>query len=249
MAAPPGPNDRNDQTYSPLKLSALPDVYLTPSDDSLNNSGMYAPAILGPITASGYGPPARRDGQAYWNNSAPTPQPILVSSTSPTPAARRSPQDSVMGSPESKEPTVPNILTTQIGGATQDAIMAALPSAPTDSQQLWDNVPSFPADLPPQPEVIEVRGRTTPHSHKTPRPRSRALSNASVWSHATVESNVSDLECNATTGVGPTWTAKGRSRLSDIFLRGHVTCNHEIHGIRYEARDFTSYTRASRATR
>ncbi|KAH8994736.1 hypothetical protein EDB86DRAFT_2829776 [Lactarius hatsudake] len=156
MAAPPGPNDRNDQTYSPSKLSALPNVYLTPSNDSLNNSGTYAPAILGPITASGYGPPARRDGQAYWNDSAPTPQPILVSSTSPTPAAGRSPQDSVMGSPESEEPTVPNILTTQIGRDTQDAIMAALPSAPTDSQQLWDNVPSLPADLPPQPEVIEL---------------------------------------------------------------------------------------------
>ncbi|KAH8984700.1 hypothetical protein EDB86DRAFT_3084282 [Lactarius hatsudake] len=194
MAAPPGQDDRNNQTYSPSKLSALPEAYLTPSNDSLNNSGAYAPAILGPITASGYGPPARRDGQAYWNDSVPTPHPILVSSTSPTPAAGRSPQDSVMGCPESEEPTVPNLLTTQIGEATQDAIMAALPSAPTDSQQLWDNVPSLPADLPPQPEVIEVRGRTTPHSHKTPRPRSRALSNTSVWSHATVESNVTDSE-------------------------------------------------------
>ncbi|KAH8984281.1 hypothetical protein EDB86DRAFT_2833550 [Lactarius hatsudake] len=100
MATPPGQNIQNDQTYSPSKLSTLPDTYLTPSNDSLNNLGAYAPAILGPITASGYGPPARRDGQAYWNDTAPTPQPILISSTSPSPVAGRSPQDSVMGSPK-----------------------------------------------------------------------------------------------------------------------------------------------------
>ncbi|KAH9005495.1 hypothetical protein EDB86DRAFT_3177262 [Lactarius hatsudake] len=100
-----------------------------------------------------------------------------------------------MGSPESEEPTIPALLTTQVGPTTQQALVAALPSpsthAPTDSQQLWDNVPSLPTALPPQPEVIEVLGRTTPTANKTPRPRSRALSNASVWSHATVESNVS----------------------------------------------------------
>ncbi|KAH8984486.1 hypothetical protein EDB86DRAFT_2833509 [Lactarius hatsudake] len=194
MAAPPGQNIQNNQLYSPSKLSALPDVYLTPSNDSLNNSGAYAPAVFGPIIASGHGPPERRDGQAYWDNNAPTPQPILVSSTSPSPAAGRSPQDSVMGSPESEEQTVPNILTTQVGAATMDAIHAALPTTPSDSQQLWDNVPPLPSDLPPQPEEIEIKGRTTPHSHKTPRPRSRALSNASVWSHATVESNASEEE-------------------------------------------------------
>ncbi|KAH8977306.1 hypothetical protein EDB86DRAFT_3167203 [Lactarius hatsudake] len=189
MAAPPGNDPR---TYSPSKLSELPDTYLTPSNNSLNNSGAYAPAVFGPIIASGHGPPARRDGQAYWNDAAPTPQPILVSSTSPSPVAGRSPQDSVMGSPESKEPTIPAVLTTQVGQNTQDAIMAALPTAPTDSQQLWDNVPSLLSDLPPQLETIEIKGHTTPHTNRTPRPRSRALSNASVWSHATVESNVSD---------------------------------------------------------
>ncbi|KAH8999848.1 hypothetical protein EDB86DRAFT_3139193 [Lactarius hatsudake] len=190
MAAPPG-NDPG--TYSPSKLSELPDTYLTPTTGSLNNSGAYAPAVFGPIIASGHGHPERRDGQAYWNDNAPTPQPILISSTSPSPAAGRSPQDSVMGSPESEDITVPAILSTQVGQQTQDAIMAALPSAPTNSQQLWDNVPSLPSDLPPQPEVIEVRGCTSPHTHQTPRPRSRAISNASVWSHATVESNVSDF--------------------------------------------------------
>ncbi|KAH8993086.1 hypothetical protein EDB86DRAFT_3078937 [Lactarius hatsudake] len=192
MAAPPGDDPR---IYSPSKLSALPDVYLTPSNDSLNNSGAYAPAVLGPIIASGHGPPERREGQAYWNDAEPTPQPILISSTPSSPAAGRSPQDSVMGSPESEEPTIPDLLTTQVGPATQQALAAALPSplehAPTDSQQLWDNVPSLPTSLPPHPEVIEVLGRTTPTANKTPRPRSRALSNASVWSHATVESNVS----------------------------------------------------------
>ncbi|KAH9004718.1 hypothetical protein EDB86DRAFT_3072194 [Lactarius hatsudake] len=190
MAAPPG-NDTG--TYSPSKLSELPDVYLTPSNDSLNNSGAYALAVLGPIIASGHGPPARRDGQAFWDDSASTPHPIIIPSNTPSPAAGRSPQDSVMGSPESEDPTVPALLTTQIGPHTQLILEAALPSqAPTDSQQLWDNVPSIPTDLPPQPETIEVLGHITPTANKTPRPRSRAMSNASVWSHATVESNVSD---------------------------------------------------------
>ncbi|KAH8976843.1 hypothetical protein EDB86DRAFT_3094128 [Lactarius hatsudake] len=190
MAAPPGDDPR---LYSPSKLTALPTTYLTPSNDSLNNSGAYAQAIPGPITASGHGQPARRDGQAYWDDSAPTPHPILISSDNP-PAAGRSPQDSQMGSPESEEVTLPAILTTQIGPNTQTALLQALPSASTpDSQQLWANVPSFPTDLPPQPEEIEVIGRTSPTSNKTPRARSRARSEASVWSHATVESSVSDI--------------------------------------------------------
>ncbi|KAH8985036.1 hypothetical protein EDB86DRAFT_3083990 [Lactarius hatsudake] len=166
MAAPPGDDPC---IYSPSKLTALPDTYLTPSNDSLNNSGAYAPAIQGPIIASGHGPPARRDGQAFWDDTAPTPQPILISSDTLSPAAGRSPQDSLM------------------------ALQAALPSADgSDSQQLWANMPSIPSDLPPQPEVIEVHGRTSPTSNKTPRARSRAMSNASIWSHATVESNVSE---------------------------------------------------------
>ncbi|KAH8977155.1 hypothetical protein EDB86DRAFT_3008120 [Lactarius hatsudake] len=190
MAAPPGNDPR---IYSPSKLTDLPDTYITPSNDSLNNSGAYAQAAPGPIIASGHGPPARRDGLAFWDDNAPTPQPILISSTPSSPAARRSPQDSIMGSPESEEPTLPAILTTQVGPLTQQALAAAMPSAPsTDSQHLWDNVPSLPSALPPQPETIEVLGRTTPTANKTPRPRSRALSNTSVWSHATVESNISD---------------------------------------------------------
>ncbi|KAH8983850.1 hypothetical protein EDB86DRAFT_3085075 [Lactarius hatsudake] len=125
MAAPPGDDPR---IYSPSKLTALPDTYLTPSNDSLNNSGAYAPAVQGPITTSGHGPPARRDGQAFWDDTAPTPQPILISSDTSSPAAGRSPQDSLMGSPESEEPTLPAILTTQIGLDTQRALQAALPS-------------------------------------------------------------------------------------------------------------------------
>ncbi|KAH9007536.1 hypothetical protein EDB84DRAFT_1572785 [Lactarius hengduanensis] len=70
-----------------------------------------------------------------------------------------------------------------------EAALALLAKHEEDTQQLWDNVPSLPADLPPQPEVIEVRGRTP---SRTPRVRSRALSNASVWSHATVESASAD---------------------------------------------------------
>ncbi|KAH9005762.1 hypothetical protein EDB86DRAFT_3070738 [Lactarius hatsudake] len=190
MAAPPGDDPR---LYSPSKLTALPDTYLTPSNDSLNNSGAYTQAIQGPIIASGHGPPARRDGQAFWDDTAPTPLPILISSDTSSPAAGRSPQDSLMGSPESEEPTLPALLTTQVGPATQLAIQAALPSADSsDSQQLWANMPSIPPNLPPQPEVIKVHGRTSPTSNKTPRARSRALSNASVWSHATVESNISE---------------------------------------------------------
>ncbi|KAH9003897.1 hypothetical protein EDB86DRAFT_3073013 [Lactarius hatsudake] len=191
MAAPSGDDPR---LYSPSKLTALPTTYLTPSDDSLNNSGAYAQAIHGPITASGYGQPARRDGQAYWDDAEPTPQPIIISSDNDSPAAGRSPQDSRMGSPESEEATLPAILTTQIGIHTQEALQQAPPSASTsDSHLLWANVPSFPTDLPPQPEEIEVIGRTTPTSNKTPRARSRARSEASVWSHATVESSVSDI--------------------------------------------------------
>ncbi|KAH8978921.1 hypothetical protein EDB86DRAFT_3089827 [Lactarius hatsudake] len=168
MAAPPGDDPR---LYSPSKLTALPDTYLTPSNDSLNKSGAYAQALPGPIIASGYGQPARRDGQAFWDDT-----------------------DSRMGSPESEEVTLPALLTTQIGTHTQEALQMALPSASTtDSNLLWANVPSFPADLPPQPEEIEVIGRTSPTSNKTPRARSRTRSEASVWSHATVESSVSDI--------------------------------------------------------
>ncbi|KAH9011133.1 hypothetical protein EDB84DRAFT_1569952 [Lactarius hengduanensis] len=97
-----------------------------------------------------------------------------------------------MNSPESEEPTAPAFDHTQVGPATMQAIEAALaPLAEReeDTQQLWNNVPSLPADLPPQPEVIEVRGRT---ASRTPRVRSWALSNASVWSHATVESASAD---------------------------------------------------------
>ncbi|KAH8989317.1 hypothetical protein EDB86DRAFT_3081047 [Lactarius hatsudake] len=190
MASTPGDDPR---LYSPSKLTNLPTTYLTPSNDSLNNSGAYAQAIPGPIIASGHGQPARRDGQAFWDDNTPTPHPILISSDN-HPAAGRSPQDSQMGSPESEEVTLPAILTTQVGPDTQAALLQALPSASTpDSQQLWANVPSFPTDLPPQPEEIEVIGRTSPTSNKTPRARSRSRSEASVWSHATVESSVSDI--------------------------------------------------------
>ncbi|KAH8982525.1 hypothetical protein EDB92DRAFT_1819860 [Lactarius akahatsu] len=82
-----------------------------------------------------------------------------------------------MNSPESEEPTVPALPTPQ----------ASL----TNTQTLWDNVPSLPTDLPPQPEIIEVRGRAQ-FASRTPRARSRAHSDASVWSHATVESASAD---------------------------------------------------------
>ncbi|KAH9168170.1 hypothetical protein EDB89DRAFT_2205448 [Lactarius sanguifluus] len=66
-----------------------------------------------------------------------------------------------------------------------------VPEHTSSSQALWDNMsplPSgLPANLPPQPEVIEVRGKQDGAS-RTPRGRSRANSNASVWSHATIES-------------------------------------------------------------
>ncbi|KAH9026456.1 hypothetical protein EDB84DRAFT_1610531 [Lactarius hengduanensis] len=154
-------------------------------------SGSYALAIPGPIIASGNGQPQRREGQAYWDDAAGPATAITITSSSP-PAAGRSPLDSKMNSPESEEPTFPALDHTQVGPATMQAIEAAL--APLaeheeDTQQLWNNVPSLPADLPPQPEVIEVRGRT---ASRTPRVRSRALSNASVWSHATVESASAD---------------------------------------------------------
>ncbi|KAH9008827.1 hypothetical protein EDB84DRAFT_1571719 [Lactarius hengduanensis] len=187
MANPP---ENETRLYSPSKLSELPPI-LTPSSGPLNMSGSYAPAIPGPIIASGNGQPRRREGQAYWDDAAGPTTAITISSSPP--AAGRSPLDSKMNSSESEEPTIPPLDHTQVGPATMQAINIALaPLAEHEvqgSQQLWDNIFSFPADLPPQPEVIEVRGRTT---SRTPRVRSRALSNASVWSHATVESASAD---------------------------------------------------------
>ncbi|KAH9037538.1 hypothetical protein EDB84DRAFT_1437439 [Lactarius hengduanensis] len=156
MAQPP---EDETHSYSPSKLTALPNLVLTPSSGPLNNSGTYSQAVIGPIIAS---------------------------------AAGRSPLDSKMNSPESEEPTIPAFDHTQVGPTTMQALdiaLAPLAEHEADMQLLWDNVQSLPADLPPQPEVIEVRGRTT---SRTPRVRSRALSNASVWSHATVESVSAD---------------------------------------------------------
>ncbi|KAH9038449.1 hypothetical protein EDB84DRAFT_1653006 [Lactarius hengduanensis] len=189
MAQPP---DNETRPYSPSKLNAPPDLVLTPSSGPLNMSGSYAPAAPGPIIASGNGQPRRRDGQAYWDDTAGPATVISIVSSSSPPAAGRPPLDSKMNSPESEEPTVPAFEYTQVGPATMQAIdtaLAPLAEHEEDTQQLWDNVPSLPADLPPQPEVIEVRGRT---NSRTPRVRSRALSNASVWSHATVESVSAD---------------------------------------------------------
>ncbi|KAH9161993.1 hypothetical protein EDB89DRAFT_2154490 [Lactarius sanguifluus] len=190
MAHPPGDETR---PYSPSKTQPQTPLFLqTPSSGPLNNSGTYNIATTGPIVADGYGQPRlREDGRAYWDDSKPTPQPIIIDSSSP-PADEQSPQDSRMNSPESEEPTVPAFDTTQVGPATMQALAMALDNVPEhapSSQELWNNVPSLPsipADLPPQPEVIEVRGRPQTTS-RTPRGRSRASSNASVWSHATVE--------------------------------------------------------------
>ncbi|KAH9168174.1 hypothetical protein EDB89DRAFT_2205452 [Lactarius sanguifluus] len=187
MAQPPGDETR---PYSPSKAYPQTPLFLqTPPSGPLNNSGTYNAATTGPIVADGYGQPRlREDGQAYWDDSKPTPQPIIIDSSSPIEAGR-SPQDSRMNSPESEEPTVPSPAYHEVGPATLLAMETALdrvPAQPSSSRELWDNVPSLPADLPPQPEVIEVRGRNSDTS-RTPRGRSRASSNASVWSHATVE--------------------------------------------------------------
>ncbi|KAH9164143.1 hypothetical protein EDB89DRAFT_1912312 [Lactarius sanguifluus] len=169
MAQPPGDETR---PYSPSKLTSDTPLFIqTPSSGPLNNSGTYHAATTGPIVADGYGQPRlREDGQAYWDDSKPTPNPIIIDSSSP---------DSRMNSPESEEPTVPAVDTTQVGPSTMQAMAMALDNVPehaSSSQGLWDNVPSLPsnlpADLPPQPEVIEVRGRQTstsrtPHAIKT----------------------------------------------------------------------------------
>ncbi|KAH9159302.1 hypothetical protein EDB89DRAFT_2084103 [Lactarius sanguifluus] len=187
MAQPPGDETR---PYSPSKLTANTPLFLnTPPSGPLNNSGTYNAATIGPIVADGRGQPhLREDGRAYWDDSKPTPQPIIIDPSSPLEAGR-SPQDSRMNSPESEEPTVPSPAYHEVGPNTLLAIQTALdrvPEQPSSSRELWDNVPSLPADLPPQLEVIKVRGRTA-NSSRTPRGRSRASSNASVWSHATVE--------------------------------------------------------------
>ncbi|KAI9437153.1 hypothetical protein H4582DRAFT_2058136 [Lactarius indigo] len=151
---------------SPTKLTALPLPLASPSTGPLNNSGTYNTATIGPIVADGYGQPRRRDdGNAHWDPLAP----IVIPSSSPSPAAGRSPQDSTMGSPESEEPTVPAI----------------------DSQALWDTVPEITnTNLPAEPETIVVHGRT-PGGNTTPRACSRAASTASAWTHVT-EETVSD---------------------------------------------------------
>ncbi|KAH9173530.1 hypothetical protein EDB89DRAFT_1905226 [Lactarius sanguifluus] len=187
MAQPPGDETR---PYSPSKITSTTPLFLqTPSSGPLNNLGTYALAAPGPIMASGHGQPRlREDGQAYWDDSKPTPQPIIIDSSSPLEAGQ-SPQDSRMNSPESEEPTIPTSAHTQVGPATMQAIQIALdrvPKQPSSSRELWDNVPSLPADLPPQAEVIEVRGRPSDTS-RTPCGQSRTNSNALVWSHAMVE--------------------------------------------------------------
>ncbi|KAH9073365.1 hypothetical protein EDB83DRAFT_2312723 [Lactarius deliciosus] len=141
---------------------------------------------------SGNGQPHRREGQAYWDDTAP----IITLPISSSPVAGRSPLDSAMNSPESEEPTHPIFPTTQVGPATMQALDTTLDDAmrtEDDSQTLWNNVPTLPADLPPQPEVIEVRGQS-PGPSCMPRAQSQAPSNALVWSNMTVESNVTDEE-------------------------------------------------------
>ncbi|KAI9435422.1 hypothetical protein H4582DRAFT_2059352 [Lactarius indigo] len=154
---------------SPTKLTELLPIVDSPSTGPLNNSGTYNSATLGPIVADGYRQPRRRDnGNAHWDPLAP----IVIPSSSPSPAAGRSPQDSIMGSPESEEPTVP-----------------AVPA--DDSQELWDAVhPITNTNLPAEPETIVIRGKTG-EGATTPRARSRAASNASAWTHVT-EETVSD---------------------------------------------------------
>ncbi|KAH9159674.1 hypothetical protein EDB89DRAFT_2083260 [Lactarius sanguifluus] len=159
MARPPGDETR---PHSPSELANTTPLFLqTPSSGPLNNSGTYNAATIGPIIADGRGQPRlREDGQAYWDDTKPTPHPIIINSSTP-PEARRSPQDSHMNSPESEEPTVPSLDYTQAGPATMQALQTALgnvPVQPSSSRELWANVPFLPADLPPQPEVIEVRG-------------------------------------------------------------------------------------------
>ncbi|KAI9430610.1 hypothetical protein H4582DRAFT_2086581 [Lactarius indigo] len=158
------PLPRHDYS-SPTKLTELPLPLTTSSTGPLNNSGTYNAATLGPIVADGHGQPRRRDdGNAHWDPLAP----IVIPPTS-SPAAGRSPQDSVMGLPESEEPTVPAI----------------------DSQPLWDAVPPITnTNLPAEPETIVVRGRALKGA-TTPRARSRAVSTASAWTHVT-EETVSD---------------------------------------------------------
>ncbi|KAH9007653.1 hypothetical protein EDB84DRAFT_1572668 [Lactarius hengduanensis] len=170
------------RAYTPSKLSELPPLNTTsPTDGPLNNLGSYNAADPGPIIASDdERPRLREDGQAFWDDNAPS----LLFSSSPSPVAGRSPQDSRMNSPESEEPTIPAFDTTQVGPATLQAIDLALAE---DSQTLWANVPSLPTALPPTPEGFEAGDRTF-NTSRTPRGRSRALPDASAWNHATAES-------------------------------------------------------------
>ncbi|KAH8999742.1 hypothetical protein EDB92DRAFT_1812864 [Lactarius akahatsu] len=143
-----------------------PQAILTPSSGPLNNSGTYAPAILGPIVTDGYGQPCRReDGQAYWDD---TKSIVEIPSSSTPPAARQSPLDSTMNSPESEEPTIPTSLPYVVLDSTLAAIDHAIKNAEMeedhedDTQTLWNSVPSLPTVLPPQLEEIDVKADLTP---------------------------------------------------------------------------------------
>ncbi|KAH8987067.1 hypothetical protein EDB86DRAFT_3082437 [Lactarius hatsudake] len=148
MAQPPGNETRS---YSPSKLTDLPTEYLTPTTGSLNNSGTYAPADIGPITTSGNGQPRRREGQAYWDDSAP-----IITIPSSSPAARRSPLDSRMNSPESEEPAAPAPPLTQVSPSTLMAIDTAL--GIDNTQTLWNNMGS------PPPTSLHNRSHATVES-------------------------------------------------------------------------------------
>ncbi|KAI9437141.1 hypothetical protein H4582DRAFT_2058097 [Lactarius indigo] len=124
----------------------------------MTDANTFNIAAPGPITTDGNGPPDVTEGTA---GSALNP---LTISSDPTPT---SPQDSVMNSPESEEPTVPAIDAEAI---TTD--LAALSET---------NV----ASLPPNPEEIVVRGRTR-NTSRTPW-ASRRASIASAWSHISEE--------------------------------------------------------------
>ncbi|KAH9173741.1 hypothetical protein EDB89DRAFT_2068521 [Lactarius sanguifluus] len=241
MAQPPGDVTR---PYSPSKLNTDTPLFLaTPSSGPLNNSGTYNAATTGPIVASGHGQPhLREDGQAFWDDSKPTPHPIIVDSSSPLEAGR-SPQDSRMNSPESEEPTIPTFDTTQVGPATMQALEMVLDNVPehaASSQDLWDNVPSLPADLPPQPEVIEVRGRPQA-TLRTPRGRSQANSNTSVWSHATIESisirDVNELPSNECTRECDSFVTSTRAR-EYSFPRVHASTS-----FHFRLREYSWYSR------
>ncbi|KAH9005734.1 hypothetical protein EDB86DRAFT_3070685 [Lactarius hatsudake] len=108
-------------TVERVSLVDNPQQY--PSLPTPSYSGTYNATAYGPIITSGSGQfRIRDDGNAHWDYN----QPQSIEAFPSNHAAGISPQDSAMNLPESEEPIVPAIDTTQVNRSLMQALDAAL---------------------------------------------------------------------------------------------------------------------------